>query len=108
MMTALPSVGVASGVLNTNTLKARATNSISYKNIKNMFENNPHGVKGKEWDRHISSITEDITVNKVVYNTSNFIWNWLEQDNLNGRAIDVTEKTIHAFCGMYEFILELQ
>ncbi len=108
MMTALPSVGVASGILNTNTLKARATNSISYKNIKNMFENNPHGVKGKEWDRHIASITEDITVNKVVYNTSNFIWNWLEQDNLNGRAIDVTEKTIHAFCGMYEFILELQ
>ena len=73
-----------------------------------MFENNPHGVKGKEWDRHIASITEDITVNKVVYNTSNFIWNWLEQDNLNGRAIDVTEKTIHAFCGMYEFVLEVQ
>lgn len=108
MMTASPAIGVSSGTLNVNTLKARATNSISYKNIKNMFESNPHGVNGKGWDKYVAEITENVTINKVLYNTSNFIWNWLEQDNLNGHAIDVTEKTIHAFCGMYEFVLEVQ
>ena len=106
MMTAVPAVGVAIGTLNVNTLKARASNSIAYRNVRERFHENPHCVDGKAWDKYIASITERVTVDKVLYNTSNFLWNWLDEDNLNGKALEPTEMTIHAFCGMYEFILD--
>lgn len=107
MMTARPTLGVSSGVLNTNLLKMRSMTSDSFKFLRNRFESSPNGMKGRDWDKHIEYITEKLTVNKVAYNTSTYIWNWLEEPNLNGQPLDVTEKTIDAYCSMYQLLLEL-
>ena len=108
MMTAVPAVGLAGAHPNTGMLKLRATTSPSYRNIRQWFENSPHGVKGKDWDRHVANIADEIASSQVVYNTAFHIWQFLEQDCLNGRTIEVTEKTIDGFCSMYEFIIEIR
>ncbi len=106
MMTAQIADTAVDTTINPSTFKVRVGSSQSYRAVKQMFDNNPYGIRGKDWDAHVSKITENITTNKYLYNTSNFLWNWRGEDNLNGKVFAPSDLTITAMCSLYEFFMK--
>ena len=105
MMTAQVADTAVDTTINPSTFKVRVGSSQSYRAVKQLFDANPYGIRGKDWDNHIVRVTENITTNKYIYNTSNFLWNWMEEDNLNGKVFSPSDLTITAMCSLYEFFM---
>ena len=106
MMTANLSDTAVDTTINPSTFKVRVGSSQSYRAIKQMFDANPYGIRGKDWDNHVTKVTENITTNKYMFNTSTFLWNWLNEDNLNGKILTPSDLTITAMCSLYEFFMK--
>lgn len=106
-MTMLPSIDVnLDCTINDSQFKLTAGSSPSYRKCRQIFENSPYGTKGKEWDSYISKTIDKLITSGWVYNTADWIWDWLGMDNLNGKLFRPTEMTITAFCSFYEWINE--
>lgn len=109
MLTILPSVDVKEGfTFEDNQFKLNIGSSIGYRNCRQRFENSPFGQKGKEWDDHITNITNDLIIRKYRYNTANWIWQWLGEDNLNGRLVTPDDRIIAALCDFYDWLHGIQ
>lgn len=111
MMTANIADTAVDTTINPSTFKVRVGSSQSYRAVKQMFDCNPYGIRGKDWDAHVTKVTENITTNKYIYNTSTFLWNWLQEDddevvNLNGKIFAPSDITITAMCSLYEFFMK--
>ena len=91
--------------INANMFSVKVGGSTHYRTVKQIFENNPYGIRGKDWDNHVKKLTEILTTNKYLYNTSNFLWNWLDQDNMNGKIFAPSDATITAMCSVYDFYI---
>ncbi len=91
--------------INNSMFQVRVGSSQYYRSVKQLFDSNPYGIKGKDWDNHIKRITDIIITNKYVYNSSNFIWNWLDEDNLNNKVFTASDITITSMCSLYEFYI---
>ena len=105
MMTASVADTAIDTTINPSTFRVRVGSSQSYRAVKQLFDENPYGIRGKDWDNHIQKITENITTNKYIYNTSNFLWNWMEEDNMNGKIFAPSDASITAMCSLYDFFM---
>ena len=109
MLTVLPSLDTQLGFsFEDNLFKMNTGASVGYRNCRMRFENSPFGLKGKEWDNHIDNITNDIIMNKYRYNTANWIWAWLEMDNINGKLVEPNGSIISALCDFYDWLHGVQ
>jgi hypothetical protein len=108
MLTARIADNAIDTTINPSMFKVKVGSSQSYRTVKQLFENNPFGFKGKDWDNHVQRITENLTTNKYIYNTSNFLWEWLDEDNLNGKIFAPTDATITALCSLYDYLMQLE
>lgn len=108
MVTARMADTAVDTTINPSLFKVKVGSSQAYRTIKQNFEDSPFGFKGKDWDHHVQKIVENLTTNKYVLNTSNFLWNWLDEDNMNGKVFSPTDATITAICSLYEFILQTE
>lgn len=105
MMTVLPSIDSQLGfTFEDNLFKMNVGSSVGYRNCRMRFENSPFGLKGREWDNHIKDLTTDLIMNKYRYNTANWIWNWMEMDNLNGKLVKPDGCIISALCDFYDWL----
>ena len=108
MITARLADSAIDTTINPSMFKVKVGSSQSYRTVKQLFENNPFGFKGKDWDNHVQRITENLTTNKYLYNTSNFLWDWLGEDNLNGKIFAPSDATITALCSLYEYVMQIE
>lgn len=109
MLSVLPSLDSQLGFSYDDTLfRLNTGSSVGYRNCRMRFDNSPFGLKGREWDNHIDNITEDLIQNKYRYNTPNWIWNWLDVDNLNGKLIEPHDGIIAALCDFYDFLHQME
>lgn len=90
--------------INASLFKLNAGSSQAYKSCRQRFENSPYGTRGKEWDNHIQQLTDHLVTNTYVYNTSPWLWNWLETDNLNGKNMEIDERIVTGLCSFYDFL----
>lgn len=108
MLTASPSTSTILTISNNpNILKLNAGSSQAYKSCRQRFENSPYGARGKEWDNHINQLADHLVTNVYIYNTSPWLWNWLETDNLNGKRMEVDDKIITGLCSFYDFLCSI-
>lgn len=106
-MTMLPAIDVSVDcTINDSQFKLAAGSSPAYRKCRQIFEASPYGAKGKEWDAYISKTIDKLITGAWVYNTADWIWDWLGVDNLNGKIFKPSEMTITAFCSFYEWINE--
>lgn len=80
----------------------------AYRKCKMRLESSPFGANGKDWDNHIQDLTEHLLMTGYVYNTAPWLWEWLGEDNLNGKLIEPEEITIVAICSFYDWIQEVK
>lgn len=74
-----------------------------------MFESFPFYQKGtKSWDFYMMNLVDTMLTSSWIYNTSDFVWDFLEQENKNGKIFTPTEKTFTALCSVYLLVWELQ
>lgn len=78
-----------------------------YRRCRERLDNSPFGASGKEWDNYIKDLVDNLLITGYVYNTAPWLWNWLEQDNLNGKLIMPQEMTVVAMCSFYDWLHEL-
>lgn len=109
-LTAVPAIDVT---LNASILdgkiKLNSGSSEYYRKCKQVFESFPFYQKGtKSWDFYMANLVDNMLTNGWVYNTSPFVWEFLGQENKNGKLFTPTEKTFTALCSMYLMIWELQ
>lgn len=105
VMTARMADTAVDTTINANMFSVKVGGSTHYRTVKQLFENNPYGIRGKDWDNHVKKLTDILTTNKYLYNTSNFLWNWLDQDNTNGKIFAPSDATITAMCSLYDFYM---
>lgn len=79
-----------------------------YRRCKQRLEASPFGASGKDWDNYIQELTNKLLLTGYVYNTAPWLWDWLDQDNLNGKLIEPQEITIVAICSFYDWLNEIQ
>lgn len=90
--------------LDTSIMTLSTGSSYAYKNCKERFERTAYGARGREWENHISRFTSELKNTSFVYNTAPWIWNWLEEDNKNGKIIRPTAGAAAALCDFYDFL----
>ena len=104
MLTAVPSVTTSLETsLEESILILSSGSSYSYKNCKDRFERSAYGARGKEWEKHINTFVDDLRNCKYIYNTAPWIWDWLDEDNMNGKIIRPSIKITEALCDFYDF-----
>ena len=108
MMTANIADTAVDTTINPSLMKVTVGSSQSYRSVKQMFDASPYGFKGKDWDLHVQKITENITTNKYIANTAPFLWDWLNEDNINGKIFSPTINTITALCSLYDFFMQTE
>lgn len=109
-LTAIPALDVTvnSSIMD-GRIKLNAGSSPQYRNCKQKFEASPFAQKGsKSWDYYMSNLVDQMVNSSWVYNTSDFVWDFLGQENKNGKIFTPTEKTFTALCSMYLMIWEFQ
>lgn len=79
-----------------------------YRKCKQRLESSPFGATGKDWDNYIQELTNKLLLTGYLYNTAPWLWDWLGQDNLNGKLIEPQEITIVAICSFYDWLNEVQ
>ena len=109
LVTAKPSIAtmVAQDELNDNIIWLQVSASTAYRNCKQRFMNSTVSIKNKEWENHIQNIIKDITIHHYVYNTAPFLWDWLGQENLNGKTIPIDRTTLVAYCAFYDWFMSV-
>ena len=109
-LTAIPALDVTvNNSIIDGRIKLNAGSSQYYRSCKQKFETSPFSQKGsKSWDYYMSYLVDQMINSSWVYNTSDFVWDFLGQENKNGKIFTPTEKTFTALCSMYFMIWELQ
>lgn len=109
MMTAVQADSrAASFTIDDGIFKLNAGASVAYRKCRQRFEDSPYGDKGKEWDNHIQTVTDHLITTGYIYNTATAIWNFLDEDNLNGKIIEPDEHVITGMCMFYDWMYELE
>lgn len=109
-LTAVPALDVTvTNSIMDGRIKLNAGSSQYYRNCKQKFEASPFAQKGsKSWDFYMGNLVDQMVNSSWVYNTSDFVWDFLGQENKNGKIFTPTEKTFTALCSMYLMIWEFQ
>lgn len=108
LVTATPCVGAASAAseLNGNNVWLQVSSSQDFRQCILKFQNSTVTAKNRVWENHIRNIINDITGNHYVYNTAPFLWDWLEEENLNGKVIPLSPHILVAYCHFYNWTLD--
>lgn len=108
LVTARPRVGATSAAaeLNGNNVWLQVSSSHEFRQCLLKFQNSTVTSKNKIWENHIRNIIKDITENHYEYNTAPYLWNWMEEDNLNGKIIPLSPNILIAYCHFYNWELE--
>ena len=96
----------ASTELNGNNLWLQVASSNEFRTCAMKFQNSTVTSKNKIWENHVRNIISDITVNHYEYNTAPYLWDWLEEENLNGKIIPLNPNILIAYCHFYNWELE--
>ena len=88
-------------------LKTGSENNPAYRTVRKMFDENAFGIRGRDWDEHVSEINNYLSMHRFTYNTANFLWNWMDKDNRNREEFSPTEMTVIGMCNMYELIMTM-
>ena len=110
LVTANPSIAtmVLNDELNDNIVWLQVSASNAFKNCKQRFMNSTVAIKNHEWENHIQNIIRDITVNHYVYNTAPWLWEWLGEENQNGKIIQLDKNILVAYCDFYDWFLKVR
>lgn len=73
-------------------------NSYSYRNCKAKFDGSTLSSSGREWDQQMKDIVDDLTKNFYVYNTPEFIWDTMQEDDENGKVIVIESQITGELC----------
>lgn len=84
-------------------LRMNYKNSFQYKNCRARYEQSPIG-GGKDWDRQVETLVDNLSTTAYVYNTPITIWLNLNQPNQNGSIFIPSEHLIQNLCGFIETI----
>ncbi len=76
--------------------------SYSYHNCKAKFEGGAISSNGREWDTQMKSIVDDLTKQYYVYNTPEYLWDLMSEDDVNGLTIDITASVTGQMCAFIE------
>lgn len=82
--------------------------SFSYHNCKAKFEGGAISSNGREWDTQMQSIVSDLTKQYYVYNTPDYIWDLMNEDDTNGKTIEVTSEITGQMCAFIENALSYE
>jgi len=110
LVTANPSIAtmVMNDELNDNIVWLQVSASNAFKNCKMRFMNSTVVIKNHEWENHIQNIIRDITVHHYTYNTAPWLWEWLGEENQNGKIIQLDKNILVAYCAFYDWYLSAQ
>jgi len=110
LATANPAIAttVANDELNDNIIWLQVSASTPFKNCKQRFLNSTAAIKNREWENHIQGIIHNITINHYVYNTAPFLWDWLGEENLNGKNIPIGKNVLIAYCDFYDWFMSVR
>lgn len=108
LVTARPRVGATTAALelNGNNVWVQVASSSEFKACVAKFQNSTITSKSKIWENHIHKIIADITDNHYEYNTAPYIWEWLGEENRNGKLIPLNQNILIAYCHFYNWELE--
>lgn len=108
LVTAVPCVGAGSAVseLNGNNVWSRVSTSQEFIRCKDRFQNSTIILKNHVWENHIHKIIEDITDHHYAYNTAPYLWDWMGEQNLNGKVIPLNANILIAYCHFYNWVLD--
>lgn len=76
--------------------------SYSYHNCRAKFEGGAISSNGREWDSQMRSIVDDLMKQYYVFNTPEFLWDLMAEEDLNGRTIEVTAEITGQMCAFIE------
>ena len=82
--------------------------SYSYHNCKAKFEGGAISSNGREWDSQMKSIVDDLTKQYVVFNTPEFLWDLMNEDDLNGKTIEISAEITGQMCAFIESALDYE
>lgn len=105
LITALPGLDVKlTQTEDEDFIRVNYRSSSHYKNCKGMYEQSPLGAGGKDWDKQIASVVDELLKINYYYNTAPFLWAATDQPNCNGQAIRVSPQAINSLCSFIEVV----
>ena len=108
LVTARPRVGALSAAseLNGNNLWFQVSSSQDFRACLLKFQNSTVTSRNKVWENHIRTIITDLTEGHYEYNTAPYLWDWLEEENMNGKIIPLNPNVLIAYCNFYNWELD--
>ena len=108
LVTARPRVGALSAAseLNGNNLWLQVSSSQDFRACLLKFQNSTVTSRNKVWENHIRTIITDLTEGHYEYNTAPYLWDWLEEENMNGKIIPLNPNVLIAYCNFYNWELD--
>lgn len=108
LVTACPRTGAQSSAtdLNGNNLWLQVSSSQDFRQCLLKFQNSTVTSKNKVWENHIRSVISDLTVNHYEFNTAPYLWDWLGEENMNGKIIPLSPNVLIAYCHFYNWELD--
>lgn len=82
-------------------IKTLATSNQSYVNCKRKLVEAPFSNGARYWDNNIETIANELMELPRVYNTAPVLWDFLGSENLNGKKLHVSDRTITGICELY-------
>ena len=108
-MTMLPATNsISSSVITDGQFSLKVGASEHYRKCREMMESSQFGASGRDWDNYIKELIEQYLSTGNVYNTAPWLWDWLDEDNLNGKLIVPDTTTIISICSFYEWLQDVR
>ena len=103
LLTAVSSIRttVAGDDLANNVIFIKVQASEAFRLCKQEIANATISLRNREWKTHIQYLIEDITKANYVYNTADFLWDYLQEENRNGSLLKIDSDTLVAYCQFY-------
>ncbi len=103
LMTAVRTINtsVVGDEVDNNIISVKVQASEAFRQCKMEITNSTVALKNREWKTHIQMLIESITRQHYVYNTSDMLWAYLQEENQNGKPIELDSETMIAYCQFY-------
>ena len=102
MLTARPTI--PTGNYNSTTLRLNYSGSVAYKECRNRYAESAYTVKGREWDKHVADIVDELSKREYLYHTAIPIWQSYNQEPRNNEVIPITEQLITDYATLFNTI----
>ena len=102
MMTALRAE--ATGNYASTTLRLNYSGSSAYKECRARYAESAYTYKGREWDKHVSDVVDELSKCDFIYNVAIPIWQYYKHVPENGNIIPMTEQLITDYAILFNTI----